>query len=179
MAHWRSRRRLWKNARPARRPRRGETPRRRILERRGRAHEPCRDGPPGGQDVKPVLIAGVVVVNLALLSYTVGIFTEQRRRAVTGGVLPFLTLGVCFDVAATGCMIAGSQRSLFTLHGFLGYSALAAMLVDTVLIWRHARRSGTAPVPGPLHLYSRFAYAWWLVAYVTGAALVAASHATV
>ena len=56
-------------------------------------------------------MAGTMIVNLALLFYTVGIVIEQRRHQITGRVLLFLTLGVVFDVTATICMIIGSTKS--------------------------------------------------------------------
>jgi hypothetical protein len=126
--------------------------------------------------MNPILMAGVVIVQLALLSYTVGVVLEQRGRRVTPVVLAFLTAGVVFDITATACMMFGTTKSLWTLHGILGYSALAAMLVDTVRIWRHRLRAGEAEVPKGLHLFSRYAYLWWVVAYITGAALVAMSR---
>jgi hypothetical protein len=71
-------------------------------------------------------------------------------------------------------MIVGSPNSPFTFHGFVGYSALAVMLIETLLIWKHYRRSGlNSRVPVRIHLYSRFAYVWWVLAYITGALLVA------
>jgi hypothetical protein len=126
--------------------------------------------------VNPILRAGVITVQIALLSYTVGVVQEQRRRRVTAGVKRWLTIGVFFDVVATACMMLGTERSLITPHGLLGYSALAAMLVDLVLLRRHAARHGEAEVPRGLHLYSRFAYLWWVVAYITGGALVMMSR---
>lgn len=122
--------------------------------------------------MKPVLIAGTIIVNLALICYTIGIITEQRRHQVTASVLAFLTAGVVFDITATVCMILGSTQSPFTLHGILGYSSLAAMSTDAVLIWRYRLQAGDAEVPRGLHLYSRAAYIWWVLAYITGAALV-------
>lgn len=122
--------------------------------------------------MSPILVAGTIIVNLALLFYTVGIFIEQRRRQVTGVVLGFLTAGVLFDLVATGCMIAGSSRGPFTAHGLLGFSSLAAMLLETSFAWRHRLRHGDGEVPVWLHRYSRLAYGWWIVAYVTGAILV-------
>lgn len=120
----------------------------------------------------PILIAGTLIVNLALIFYTIGIVTEQRRRQVTSKVLWFLTLGVVFDVTATICMIAGSSQGAFTLHGFLGYSSLIAMLVETALAWRHRLHHGDGQVPTRAHLYARIAYIWWVLAYITGAVLV-------
>jgi hypothetical protein len=70
-------------------------------------------------------------------------------------------------------MIIGSSNTPFTLHGWLGYSSLTAMLIDTVLIWRHRLKDGAkAMVSSSLHLYSRIAYIWWILAFITGGLLV-------
>ncbi len=122
--------------------------------------------------MKPVLIAGTIIVNLALVSYSIAVISEQRGHRVTPRVLRFLTAGVLFDITATVCMIIGSSNSPFSLHGILGYSSLFAMTLDTLLIWRHWSRHKEGQVPDSLHLYSRYAYIWWVAAYVTGAALV-------
>lgn len=119
-----------------------------------------------------LLIAGTIIVNFALLFYTIGIVSEQRSHRVTRQTLFFLTVGVVFDVVATGFMIAGSSHGPFTTHGLLGFSSLAAMLLETTFAWRHHKRSGDELVPGWLHIYSRLAYTWWVVAYITGAILV-------
>jgi hypothetical protein len=124
--------------------------------------------------MSPLLVAGTVIVHLALAAYTIGIFNEQRSHVVSPTVLRFLTAGVVFDVTATAFMIAGSSRG-FTLHALLGFSSLAAMLLETGLAWRHRLQQGDRAVPRWLHLYSRFAYLWWVAAYFTGAALVMAS----
>ena len=119
-----------------------------------------------------ILLTGTIIVNLALVFYSVGIFIEQRRRRVSRVVVGFLTAGVVFDVVATGCMIVGSSSGPFTAHGLLGFSSLAAMLLETGFAWRHRLKQGDAEVPTWLHRYSRLAYGWWIVAYVTGAILV-------
>ncbi len=122
--------------------------------------------------MKPILVAGTIIVNFALLSYSIGIITEQRRHKVTRNVLWFLTIGVVLDITATVCMIIGSTNSPFSLHGILGYSSLTAMLIETFLAWRHRLTLGEGEVPRGLHLYSRMAYIWWVLAYITGALLV-------
>ena len=115
--------------------------------------------------------AGIVI--FALLSYSLSIITEQRKKLVTPFVLRYLTIGILLDITATTFMIIGSSKSAFTLHGSLGYSSLAAMLIDTILIWRfHLASKPGAIVPVKLHLYSRFAYAWWVIAFITGLLLV-------
>ncbi|MFQ5605377.1 MAG: hypothetical protein ACE5HS_19085 [bacterium] len=122
--------------------------------------------------MKPILIVGSTIVTLALISYSIAIFTEQKQVRISRRVLLFLTTGITLDVTATVCMIIGSENTPFTLHGILGYSSLTAMLVDTLLIWRERLQNGVnAAVPRRLHLYSRAAYMWWVFAYITGAYL--------
>lgn len=123
--------------------------------------------------MNPTLIAGTRIVVLALICYTVAIWTEQRQRLVNNRVLIFLTLGVLLDIVSTVLMILGSSNSPFTLHGFLGYTALLAMLVDAFLLWKQRIFKGRKKaVSKQLHLYSRYAYLWWVVAFVTGSMII-------
>ena len=124
--------------------------------------------------MNPLSKAGATIVVFALLSYTVAVVGEQRRRRLSPQTLAFLTVGVLLDVTATIFMILGSSKGAFTLHGVLGYSSLAAMIIDTLLVWRLAAGAGPgADVPRGLHLYTRFAYLWWVAAFITGGLLVA------
>jgi len=119
------------------------------------------------------LMIGTRVVIFALIGYSIGVFIEQRKRKITLPVLAALTTGVIFDVTATVFMIIGSPNSPFTIHGFLGYSALAGMLIDTILVWRFFLRTGEPiRVPDSLHNYSRIAYGWWVIAFVSGGLMV-------
>ena len=114
-------------------------------------------------------IVGAVIVTLALISYSIGILTEQVKKKIIPRVLIFITLGVFLDVTATIFMILGSKNSPFTIHGFIGYSALLLMLIELVRIWRAHQKLGMgADVPRGVHLYSRYAYIWWVIAYITG-----------
>jgi hypothetical protein len=117
---------------------------------------------------------GTSVVILALISYSIAIITEQRKKIISKTVLLFLTLGVCIDMTATAFMIIGSSKGILTLHGIIGYSSLLAMFIDAVLIWRQKSKNGLkSGVPKGLHLYSRYAYIWWVLAFITGGLLVA------
>ena len=120
-----------------------------------------------------ISMIGATIVTLALISYSVGVITEQKKRQIVKTVLTFVTIGIILDVTATICMIIGSTNSPFTLHGFLGYSALLAMLIDVILIWNFYKKNGSeAQVPKQIHRYTLFAYLWWVVAYITGSLLV-------
>jgi len=123
--------------------------------------------------MKPIIITGTIIVHLALISYSIGIISEQIRHRVTRLTLWFLSLGLVFDLAATICMIMGSGKGFISLHGFLGYSCLLAMAVDSTLVFRHRLQHGNKDVSRALHLFSRYAYVWWVLgAYVTGGLLV-------
>lgn len=114
-------------------------------------------------------MTGATIVTLALISYSIGIISEQVKKKIIPRVLIFITIGVVLDVTATVFMILGSKNSPFTVHGFIGYSALFLMLIELVRIWRAYSSYGIrADVPKSVHLYSRFAYIWWVVAYITG-----------
>jgi EamA domain-containing membrane protein RarD len=113
------------------------------------------------------LLIGTIIVTIALICYSIAIITEQRKSVLSPFMLVFLTMGIILDVTATCFMIAGSRRIPLTFHGILGYSALTVMLVDTILIWKTWMRGALKPSRN-LHLYTRFAYTWWVLAYFAG-----------
>lgn len=115
---------------------------------------------------------GTQLVVLALVFYSIGIITEQRKRRVNNTVLTFISLGIIFDIVATAFMIVGSKNGPITLHGFIGYSALLGMSIDCIRFWKFRSKMGkNAEVNESLHLYSRYAYIWWVVAFITGGML--------
>ncbi len=123
--------------------------------------------------MKPLAIFAASIVTLALISYSIAILTEQRKKLVINRVLIFLTMGVVLDISATIMMIIVSENSPFTIHGILGYSSLTLMLIDAILLWRFRIRKGSETVVSRgVHLYSRVAYMWWVAAYITGTMLV-------
>jgi hypothetical protein len=124
-----------------------------------------------------LLMVGTSIVFFALAFYSIGIFTEQKHKKVLPRVLTFLTMGIIFDIIATAFMIAGSTKGLFTLHGIIGYSSLLGMLIDNILIWKVRFKAGPgSDVPDGIHIYSRYAYLWWVIAFITGGLLVVISR---
>lgn len=123
--------------------------------------------------MKPILLAGVVIVNMALVSYSIGIITQLLTKKISKKVLIFLSFGLLFDITATVCMILGSSTGGISIHGLIGYSSLLGMLLDTLFSYRYARKSGLNTEPGKrFNTWSGVAYGYWVVAYVTGAIIV-------
>jgi hypothetical protein len=126
--------------------------------------------------MKTVSIIASFVVTVALVFYSIGFTKERKRRLVTGKVLLFYTIGVCLDITSTILMIIGSSKGMITPHGLIGYSSLLGMLTDTILLWLHNLNQGPdTEVKRGLQLYSRIAFTWWIIAYITGGLLVAIS----
>ena len=119
--------------------------------------------------METVIIVGIVFVHLALLFYTIFILKEFKLAKATNSILFFLTIAVVFDLIATSCMMIGTTNTYFTFHGIMGYIGLLAMVIDAVLVWKHKIKSGAElAFSKGLNLYSKFAYVWWVIAFITG-----------
>jgi hypothetical protein len=127
--------------------------------------------------MKTTLMIGSFIVTIALVFYSIGFYQERRRQLVTARVLSFYTIGVSLDITATILMIIGSTKSLVTPHGLIGYSSLLGMVTDTFILWRHYLKKGPGEIVSRrVNLYSRIAYIWWIIAFITGGLLVAISR---
>jgi hypothetical protein len=122
--------------------------------------------------MKTYTLIAVTIVTLALFCYTVGTAAQLRSRRVGGSVVGFLAVGVLLDVVATVFMILGSGK-IVSLHGLLGYTALSGMVVEAVIAWRWRTRHGEAPITSGMARYSRLAYSYWVLAFVSGGLMVA------
>ena len=123
--------------------------------------------------MNPISLIGAFIITIAFLLYGIGSISIQRFKMVSPGVLWFLNLGVILDITATVLMISGSQNGPFTLHGIVGYSALLAMLIEVILIWRiYIKKELYAEIDSKLRAYSKIAISWWIIAYITGNLLV-------
>ena len=116
-----------------------------------------------------VILAGVVLIHIAAVLYTIFIIKEFKHKRAVHGVTRFITAAVIFDIAATSCMMIGTTETYFTLHGILGYTALTIMVIDAILIWRHRARHGSeVPFSKALHRVSLYGYMLWVAAFLSG-----------
>lgn len=123
--------------------------------------------------MNPLSIVGAFLITLALLFYGISSIAVQRFKIVTPPVLTFITLGVLTDLVAVTFMIIGSDKGAFTPHGILGYTATLTMIVDVGLMWQIYLKSGfDSVINKSVLLYSKIAYGWWVIAYITGSLLV-------
>lgn len=116
-----------------------------------------------------IILTGVVLIHIAVVLYTIFIIKETKYKRATNGVTGFITAAVLFDIAATSCMMIGTDEDYFTLHGILGYTALFLMILDAIFIWKHRMKHGRqVPFSARLNRNSKLAYVLWLAAFFTG-----------
>jgi len=124
-----------------------------------------------------VIIAGVILIHIAFILYSVFIYKEHKYKRATNGLLVFITAAVMFDISATVCMMIGTAEKYFSLHGILGYTALAVMVTDAIFIWRHYNKFGSEiPFSKTLNRNSKLGYILWLIAFFTGEMLAVMNH---
>lgn len=122
-----------------------------------------------------VIVAGVILINIALVLYSTFFYKERKYKRATNSLLVFITVAVTFDISATVCMMLGAKE-YFTAHGILGYTALSLMFIDAILIWKHKLKHGSEVQFGVnLNRYTLFAYILWLIAFATGVYLAKSS----
>lgn len=123
------------------------------------------------------LKTGSIIVVFALLGYSVFITSLRRRKTLSRMCVIALVAGITLDCCATGLMIAGSGRRYFTIHGFMGYSALGMMIFDGVMIGSIYRiDSGKSNISRFVLNYSMVAYVWWVVVFLTGVVTAMIKH---
>ena len=121
----------------------------------------------------PLLQMGTRIVIVALIAYLIAGYRLLKKKTAANNVLFMQSAGLVFDITATALMLFGSTNTPFSVHGFLGYSALTGMIIETSLLWRHRLQKGSeSQISKGFNLYSKLALAWWVIAFVVGALLV-------
>jgi uncharacterized repeat protein (TIGR03987 family) len=113
------------------------------------------------------LIVSTILISLALVFYSIGVWSERLAGRLKRWHLIFFWGGLVFDTAGTGMMfeIAGGIGS--DLHSVTGVIAIVLMLIHA--IWATAVLvSMNERAITRFHHFSVFVWAIWLVPYFTG-----------
>lgn len=81
--------------------------------------------------MSPMLATASAVISLALVAYTIGVFSERRSGELKRSHLAFFWLGLICDSTGTGLMSIMAQNSggaMSLLHPVTGFLAIALML---------------------------------------------------
>ena len=112
--------------------------------------------------MSPTLMKAVMAITLALIFYTIGVWSEHRAKVLKPAHLAFFWMGLCMDTAGTWLMskMAGDvSGGLSGVHGITGMIAIVLMLIHavwaTVVLLRRDEKA--------MHTFHRFSVAVWLI----------------
>lgn len=117
------------------------------------------------------LSVAIVTITLALVFYTIGVWSEHRSRRLKKIHLIFFWLGLCMDTTGTLLMGRIADRSMLSgklsLHSVTGALAIILMIVHavwaTVVLVRGSEDSAKN-----FHKLSIAVWAVWLIPYILG-----------
>lgn len=129
-----------------------------------------------------LLIEAIISITLALIFYTIGVWSERRAKVLKYWHVIVFWLGLIFDTIGTTSMtmIANSNdykvKSGLTqyIHGITGVSAIILMLFHalwaTLVMYRDNKKQRET-----FHRASVVVWSIWLIPYILGA-IIGMSH---
>ncbi len=124
------------------------------------------------------LIAAIITITLALICYTIGVWSEHRAKKLKISHLIFFWVGLVFDTTGTTIMTSISKESggssLLSSHGITGALAIILMIIHavwaSVVLVRKNEEAQTA-----FHKFSIVVWCIWLIPFVLGMVMGTAS----
>ena len=116
------------------------------------------------------LVAASSAITLALVFYTIGVFSERRAAFLKNSHVVLFWCGLVIDTTGTTIMTNIAQTSGatgFGIHAISGLAAIVLMLVHA--IWATAtflRRNERAEKT--FHTFSTLVWLLWLIPYIIG-----------
>ncbi|XZM55340.1 HsmA family protein [Clostridium perfringens] len=116
------------------------------------------------------LIIAIIFMNLALLFYSIGVWSEKIQKTLKPWHLAFFYLGLICDTTGTGAMekIAGGIN--FSFHTITGGLALILMLVHAIWVTVVLVKKDKNMI-AKFHKFSIIVWVIWLIPFFTGAAM--------
>jgi uncharacterized repeat protein (TIGR03987 family) len=114
-----------------------------------------------------LMLFSVILITLALVFYSVGVWSERLSGRLKGWHLAFFWAGFACDTAGTGIMIEMSEAGFFNIHGLTGLVAILLMFVHAVWASAVLARKDEAAILN-FHKFSLAVWLIWLVPYLNG-----------
>lgn len=115
----------------------------------------------------PSMTASVVLITLALVFYSIGVWSERLAGRLKGWHLAFFWLGLACDTAGTGLMFEMADAQTLSVHALTGVVAIVLMLIHavwaTVVLVRKDER-----LIVNFHKFSIVVWLIWLIPYFNG-----------
>ena len=116
-----------------------------------------------------LMIASATLITLALVFYTVGVWSERIARYLTPWHVVTFWIGFAFDLAGTlhMHMMSEGQFNLLDSHTLTGQIALWLMLAHAIWATK-VSRTGSEEQRRNFHRYSLVVWLIWLIPYFGG-----------
>jgi len=113
------------------------------------------------------LIVSTILISLALIFYSIGVWSERLAGRLKGWHLIFFWIGLGFDSTGTGMMFEMAGSIGADIHSSTGILAILLMLIHaiwaTVVLLLKNEKAITN-----FHHFSVFVWVVWLIPYLTG-----------
>ena len=106
----------------------------------------------------------ISVITLALVCYSIGVWSERLAGKLAPWHLAFFWLGLVFDTWGTGMMFDMAGGMVFDIHGLTGLLAIILMLVHAAWATLVLVRKDQKWILN-FHKFSLVVWAIWLVPY--------------
>lgn len=114
------------------------------------------------------LILAIITITLALLFYTIGVFSERRSGTLKKQHVATFWLGLVFDTTGTTIMSGMAKGGgLLSPHGITGALAIILMLFHAVWATVVYRKKDEQRLHS-FHKFSIIVWCIWLIPYVLG-----------
>lgn len=115
----------------------------------------------------PLLLYAVILFTVALVLYTISVWSERFQRHLKTWHLVVFGLGIVADVAATWLTIEFVGAVVFTPHAIFGFTSLFLMALHfiwAVAVYAGDRKAGMSQ----FHRFSLLVWSVWMLSYITG-----------
>ncbi|NOR90880.1 MAG: TIGR03987 family protein [Anaerolineales bacterium] len=113
------------------------------------------------------VMLSTILISLALVFYTVGVWSERLAGRLKAWHLIFFWGGLVFDTVGTGMMMEMAGGLTFDIHGVTGVLAILLMFVHAAWASIVLIRKNESAIAN-FHRFSVLVWVIWLVPYFTG-----------
>ncbi len=114
--------------------------------------------------------SAVIIINLALLFYSIGVWSERIQGRLKVWHTVFFWMGLVCDTWGTGMMFEFVGGMSFDIHGISGLLAIVLMLVHAIWATYVLLKKDEKMIVS-FHKFSIFVWLVWLIPYFSPMAL--------
>jgi uncharacterized repeat protein (TIGR03987 family) len=111
-------------------------------------------------------MAPMIIISLALVFYSIGVWSERFQGRLKGWHLLFFFLGLVCDTWGTGLMIELAGGLTFDIHGVTGVIAILLMLIHAIWAGIVLVKKDEKAILN-FHKFSLVVWFIWLVPYLS------------